>query len=194
MEGDQSSGQEGLVLLLQGEGEPVDDGPQDLEELGDPVVPLRLVDELEEDVVDGSTDERSEVEELPVDSVEGGFEEVSFSRIFTVEEFQQLKEITKERANPPHQGQYNKPHSTPSILPSSPITHLKNKRLINELLPQIRTEIRTLDESQEELVDDLQVRPSQLEDGLVLFRVEGVPRWVDLRRDRSEEVRGELIE
>jgi hypothetical protein len=35
--------------------------------------------------------------------------------------------------------------------------------------------------------------PRELEDGLVLFRVEGVARRVDLRRYRSEEVGRELV-
>jgi hypothetical protein len=43
---------EDLVLLLEREGEPIDDWAEDLQELGHPVVPLRLVDEVVEDVVD----------------------------------------------------------------------------------------------------------------------------------------------
>ena len=49
---DQRAGQELLVLVLEGEGEAVDDGAEDLEQLGDAVVPLRLVDEAVEDVAD----------------------------------------------------------------------------------------------------------------------------------------------
>ena len=49
-----------------------------------------LVYELEEDVVDGSTDECSQVEEFPVDPVQGGLQEVAFPWIFAIEQFQQL--------------------------------------------------------------------------------------------------------
>ena len=39
------------MFLLEWEGESVDDGAEDLQELGHPVVPLRLVDKVVEDVV-----------------------------------------------------------------------------------------------------------------------------------------------
>jgi hypothetical protein len=42
---------EDLVLLLEREGESVDDGAEDLQQLRHPVVPLRLVDEVVEDIV-----------------------------------------------------------------------------------------------------------------------------------------------
>ncbi len=49
---------EDLVLLLEREGEPIDDWAEDLQELGHPVVPLRLVDEVVEDVVDLLSEKR----------------------------------------------------------------------------------------------------------------------------------------
>ena len=49
-----------------------------------------FVDELEKDIVYGSTDECSQVEELSVDSVQGGFQEVALPWIFAVEQLQQL--------------------------------------------------------------------------------------------------------
>jgi hypothetical protein len=70
------------VLLLQGQGKAVDDGAEDLEQLGDAVVPLGVVDELEEDVVDGAADEGAQVEELAVDPVQRRLEEVALSRVF----------------------------------------------------------------------------------------------------------------
>ena len=48
-----------------------------------------FVDELEKDIVYGSTDECSQVEELSVDSVQGGFQEVALPWI-AVEQLQQL--------------------------------------------------------------------------------------------------------
>ena len=43
---------EGLVLLLEWESEPVDDGSQDLQQLSNTVVSLSLVDKAVEDIVD----------------------------------------------------------------------------------------------------------------------------------------------
>ena len=42
----------GLVLLLEWESEPVDDGSQDLQQLSNTVVSLSLVDKAVEDIVD----------------------------------------------------------------------------------------------------------------------------------------------
>lgn len=41
--------------------------------------------------------------------------------------------------------------------------HLDNEALIDVLLGDVEVEVRTLDEPEEKLVDDLQVRPSELE-------------------------------
>jgi hypothetical protein len=65
---------------------------------------------------------------------------------------------------------------------------MQDKRLIDILLADISAKVRVLHESEEELVDDLQVRPSEFEHGFVLFRVESVSGRVDLRRDRTEQV------
>lgn len=46
---------------------------------------FRLVDELEEDVVDGATNEGSQIEEFAVNSVESRLEEISLPRILAVE-------------------------------------------------------------------------------------------------------------
>ena len=46
------------MLLLQGQREAVDDGPQNLQQLRDAIVALRLVHEPVEHVVDGLPDER----------------------------------------------------------------------------------------------------------------------------------------
>lgn len=67
-------------------------------------------------------------------------------------------------------------------------THSKNKGLVDIFLSNIRVELRTLDESEEKLVDDLQMRPGQFQNRLVFFRVESVARRVDLRRDGSEQI------
>jgi hypothetical protein len=69
-----------------------------------------------------------------------------------------------------------------------------DKRLVDVLLGRIGVEVGALDEAEEELVDDLEVGPRQLEHGLVLLRVKGVARRVDLGRYRPEKVARELQE
>jgi len=64
--------------------------------------------------------------------------------------------------------------------------------LIDELLSNISIEIRTLYESQEELIDDLKVWPSQLQDRFIFFWIESITSWIHLRWDRTEEIRREL--
>ena len=88
MQRNQDPGQEEFVFLLQRQSEAVDDGSENLQELGDPVESLRLIDELEEDIVDGASDVRSEIQEFPVDPVQRCLEEIPFAWIFRVEEFQ----------------------------------------------------------------------------------------------------------
>ena len=60
-------------------------------------------------------------------------------------------------------------------------TYLKNEAVVNELFCNVGVEIRTLNKSQEEFVDNLDVRPGHFQDWLVLFGVEGfslgIHRW-----------------
>jgi hypothetical protein len=56
VQGDEHSGEEQLVLLFQWQREAVDDRAEYLEKLGNAVESLRLVDKLEEDVVDRAPD------------------------------------------------------------------------------------------------------------------------------------------
>jgi hypothetical protein len=51
---EEDSSQEELVLLLERQGEAVDNGAQNLQQLSDTVVALCLIHELEEDIVDRS--------------------------------------------------------------------------------------------------------------------------------------------
>ena len=88
---DQDSCEEEFMLLLQGESEAVDDGAQYLEQLSNAVESLGFVGELEEDVVDGTTDEGPEVEEFAVYAMQGRLQEVPFPRILGVEQLEKLK-------------------------------------------------------------------------------------------------------
>ena len=90
VQGDESTLQEAQVLFLQWYCETIDDAAEDLKQLSDPVVPLRLVDEAEEHVANSFAYETAVVHEFPIDSVQNGFEVVSFSRIFRVEELYKL--------------------------------------------------------------------------------------------------------
>ena len=95
------------MLRLEGEREPVDDGAEDLEELPHAIEVLRLVDEpalqsegcwlntiqifkyvlwysLQEEVVDLLPDERPQPQELAVDSVQHGLEEVTLARVLNL--------------------------------------------------------------------------------------------------------------
>uniref|UniRef100_A0A182IZZ8 Uncharacterized protein n=1 Tax=Anopheles atroparvus TaxID=41427 RepID=A0A182IZZ8_ANOAO len=74
-----------------GKREPVDDAAQDLEQLRDPVMVLRLVDELVENVVDLLADERAQPEELAVHPVQHRLQEVPLPGVLRVEQLQQVQ-------------------------------------------------------------------------------------------------------
>jgi hypothetical protein len=86
----QDPSKEQLVLLLQWQGKAVDDRTENLEELRNTIEPLGLIDELEEDVVDGATDVGSQVEEFSVYAMQSGFEEVALSGVFGIEQLEKL--------------------------------------------------------------------------------------------------------
>ena len=67
------SREEQLMFFFQRQRKSIDDRAKDLEEFSNTVEALGLVDELEEDIVDGAADVRAEVEELAIDTVQGGF-------------------------------------------------------------------------------------------------------------------------
>lgn len=71
VEGDQNAGKEQLMFLLKRERESVDDGSENLQKFGNAIEPLRFIYELEEDIVDRSSDVRSQVKKLAVNAVEG---------------------------------------------------------------------------------------------------------------------------
>jgi len=56
VERNQNSCQEEFVLFLKRQGETVDDGSQDFQQLCDTIEPLGFIGELEEDVVDRPSD------------------------------------------------------------------------------------------------------------------------------------------
>lgn len=72
-------------------------------------------------------------------------------------------------------------------------TYGEDKVLVNVSLADVGVEVHRLDEAQEELVNDLEVGPGEFQYRLILFRVICIAGGVDLRRDRSEQIGGELI-
>ena len=78
------------MLLLQRKCKPVDDGPEHLKEFRYTVMSFCFVDEPVKQVVHLSSNESAQVEKLPVDAVQNGFQEVSFARILRVEQIQKL--------------------------------------------------------------------------------------------------------
>jgi len=90
VQGNEHSGKEKLVLFLQWQRKTINDGTEDFKKFGNAVESLSLIDELEEDVVDGAAYVGAKVQELPVYPVESCLEEVALSWIFRVEQFQQL--------------------------------------------------------------------------------------------------------
>lgn len=80
------------MFLFQGQSKTVDDASQNFKQLGDTVVSLGLVNELEKDVVDRPSNEGAQVKEFAIDAVERGLQEISLTRVFTVEKFQKLLE------------------------------------------------------------------------------------------------------
>lgn len=88
------------MLLLKRKSKPVDDRPQNFQKFRDTVESLGLVCELEENVVDGSTDIRPQVQEFSVDAVQSGFEEIAFPRVLGVKQLQQLKMVQKLGCSP----------------------------------------------------------------------------------------------
>lgn len=81
------------MLLFQRECEAIDDGSQNFEKLGNAVESLGLVSELEENIVDRTTNIRPQVQEFAVNAMQGGFEEVAFPGVFGIKQLQQLERI-----------------------------------------------------------------------------------------------------
>jgi hypothetical protein len=69
--------------------------------------------------------------------------------------------------------------------------YLENKMMVNVLLSDVRVEVLAFNEAQEEFVDNLNMRPSDLEDRLIFFWVEGLALRVHRRRNWTEQILAE---
>lgn len=72
------------MFLLERQCETVDNGAQNFQQLSDSIVSFGLIHELEENVVDRTSDVGPQVQEFSVNTVQGSLEEVTFPRIFGV--------------------------------------------------------------------------------------------------------------
>ena len=91
VERDERAAQRLLVLGADGDGEAVDDGGEDLQQLRDAVVLLVLVEELVEDVVDRLADGDAAVGQLAVDAMRHRLQTLTLARIDRVEECHQMR-------------------------------------------------------------------------------------------------------
>lgn len=78
------------MFFLQRQRKTVNDRSQNLEKLCNAIESLRLVNELEEDVIYRASNVGPQVQEFSVDPMKGGLEEVSFTRVFGVKQFKEL--------------------------------------------------------------------------------------------------------
>ena len=80
----------------------------------------------------------------------------------------------------------------PRVLRVKELQQIEHERLVNIPFGYIRIEVRRLDKSKEEFIDNLKMRPSQLEYRFIFFRIESIASRVYLRGYRAEEVGGKL--
>ena len=78
------------MFLFQWKSKAINNWAKNLQQLGDTVESLSLIDELEEYIVDRSSDKWSQVEEFTIYTVESSFQKVSLTRIFRIKKLQQL--------------------------------------------------------------------------------------------------------
>jgi hypothetical protein len=109
--------------------------------------------------------------------MEGSLEKISFARIFRIEQFKKLNMLAKAR-----------------LIAIAIAAYLQYKLVINICLGNVGVEILALDESQEELVHDLNVRPCNFQNRLVLLRIKSFTLRIDRWRDRAEQILAEHID
>lgn len=82
MQGNQNSGEEELVFLLQWKCESIDDRSKNFQKFCDAIESLGFVHELKEYIVYRSSDVRPQVQKFAVYSMEGSLQKISLSGIF----------------------------------------------------------------------------------------------------------------
>jgi hypothetical protein len=84
--------------------------------------------------------------------------------------------------------------SLAGILGIKQLKELEDEAVVDVRLGNVGVEILALDEAQEELINDLDMGPSNLEDGLILFGIESLTLGVYRGWDRTEQVLGKHVD
>lgn len=146
------------MFVFEWESKTINDRSEDLEKLSNPVMSFRLVDKVEEDIVNRPSNEGAKIKEFAIDTVQGRLEKIALTRILRVKELEEIQD----------------------------------KWLVDVSLGQICVKVRAFNEAQKEFVYNLKMRPRELEDGFIFFRIESVACGVDRWGYRAEKVGGKL--
>lgn len=79
------------MFLLQRQREPIDNAAQDLQQLRNAIMMLRLVDKAVKHVVDLFPDKGAQAQELSINPMQHRLQEVPFARVFRIEQVQQVQ-------------------------------------------------------------------------------------------------------
>ena len=90
---DKDSSQKSLVLLFERQRKTIDDRTEDLQQLCNSIVALRLIDEMVEDIAYRSANECAEIEEFAIYTMKCGLEEIALPWVLGVKK---LKKIERE--------------------------------------------------------------------------------------------------
>lgn len=121
---------------------------------------FRLIDKVEEDIVNASSNGSTKIEEFAVNSMQSRLEEVTLARIFRIEEFEEVED----------------------------------EGLVDISFGKVGVKIGAFYETEEEFIDNLEMRPREFEYRLIFFRVISITCGVDRWGYRTEEVGGKLRE
>lgn len=164
------------MFFLQWKSKAVDDRSQDFQQFSDSIESLSLIRELEEDVVDRSANVGSQVQELSVNTMQGCLEEVTLTRVFRVEQLQQLRRISCKVLRLIIEQK------------STKIAYLKHKVMIDILLRNVGVEVLALDKAQEEFINNLDMGPCDFQHRLILLWVKRLALGSHRGRDWSEKI------
>jgi hypothetical protein len=84
--------------------------------------------------------------------------------------------------------------SLAGVLRVEKLKKLENKAMVDVCLGDVGVEILAFDEAQEELINDLDMRPSDLKNGLILFGIESFTLRVHWGWDRAEQILGKHVD
>jgi hypothetical protein len=88
---DKDSSQKSLVFFFERERKTIDDRTEDLQELCNSIVALRLIDEMVEDIAYRSANECAEIEEFAIYTMKCGLEKIALPWVLGVKELQKVE-------------------------------------------------------------------------------------------------------